>query len=221
MTAGTPLSELLAQGRMPLGDALAMLDELCRVVGEGHRAGVRHGGLTPERVLVNGTRVSVSPAATPDIAYLSPQQLAGRPADPRADVFALGVIGYRAITGVDPFGEATAATATARIAAIEKGAADPRDVLPKLTERVERTLLTALQKNLTERFADALTMRAALRGDSQVALDTPTLKWAVKEGAPAGEITPGMAEFLADAPVESASDDDDGSPEDLPAGEGG
>ena len=64
-----------------------------------------------------------------------------------------------------------------------------------------RTLLIAVQRSLTERFADALTMRAALRGDSQAALDTPTLKWAVKEGVPEGEVTDGIAKFLADEPV--------------------
>ena len=100
----------------------------------------------------------VTGAAAPDPAYLSPQQLKGKPADPRT-------------------------------------------VLPKLTDRVARTLLIAVQRSLTERFADALTMRAALRGDSQAALDTPTLKWAVKEGVPEGEVTDGIAEFLADEPV--------------------
>ena len=52
---------------------------------------------------------------------------------------------------------------------------------------MRKVLLVALARNLTERFADALTMRAALRGDSQAALDTPTLQWAVPEGIPEGD----------------------------------
>jgi hypothetical protein len=91
-----------------------------------------------------------------------------------------------------------AADPAARLAAIEKGAVDPAQYAPKVVDHVALTLQIALARNLTERFADALTMRAALRGDSQVALDTPTLKWAVPEGAPDGEVTEGMAEFLSD-----------------------
>lgn len=200
--SGSALSQRFAAGRLPLGEAVAMLDELARLVGEEYRRGATHGALQPPVVYWDGARLRVTPAAAPDPAYLSPQQLEGKLADPRADVFALGVIGYRAMTGDDPFGGAPTADPTSRIAAIGKGPADARTVLPKLNDRVARTLLIALQRNLTERFADAFTMRAALRGDSQAALDTPTLKWAVKEGVPEGEITEGMAEFLADEPIE-------------------
>jgi serine/threonine protein kinase len=144
-------------------------------------------------------------AGAPALAYLSPQQLEGKAADARADVFALGVIAYRAIVGVDPFGD-TSSDAATRLAAIEKGPADPVQYVPKLTDHVRQTLLVALARNLTERFADALTMRAALLGTSQVALDTPTLRWAVAEGAPDGEVTEGMAEFLADGTETTAAD---------------
>ncbi len=196
--APVTLAERFSASPMPLGEAMAMLDGLCQTVGEGHRRGKTDGALSPDRVVLEGSRVRVGPSAgAPEAAYLSPQQLEGKPADPRADVFALGVIAYRAITGADPFG-GKGDDPAARLAAIEKGAADPAQYAPKLAEHVAQTLKIALARNLTERFADALTMRAALRGDSQVALDTPTLKWAVPEGAPDGEITEGMAEFLAD-----------------------
>jgi serine/threonine protein kinase len=186
------LADRLAEGRMPLGEAVEVLDALCDVVGEAHRRGAVHGSLQPSAVRVSGDRVTVAglgdPGTAPPAAvlFLSPQQLEGKPADERADVFALGVIGYLAITGADAFGgEGT--DAASRLAAIERGATDPRTYVPKLNERVARTLQTALARNLTERFADALTMRAALRGDSTVALDSPTLRWAVAEGIPAGD----------------------------------
>jgi serine/threonine protein kinase len=192
------LSARLAGGRLPLGEAITLLDELTRIVGEGHRQGRTDGELIPARVLVDGPRVRVSaPAGASEIAFQSPQQLEGKAADPRADVFALGVIAYRAVVGVDPFGD-TASDPASRLAAIEKGPADPLQYMPKLADHLRQALLIALARNLTERFADALTMRAALRGESQVALDTPTLRWAVAEGAPEGEVTDGMAEFLAD-----------------------
>jgi hypothetical protein len=213
-TPPTTLADRLAAGRMPVGEAVGILDALTDLIGEGHRRGQVDGALTPARVLLDGSRVRVSaPAGACDIAFQSPQQLEGKPADARTDVFALGVIAYRTVTGADPFGD-TAADAATRLAAIEKGPADPAQYVPALTDHVRATLQIALARNLTERFADALTMRAALRGDSQVALDTPTLKWAVPEGAPAGEVTEGMATFLSDAPAEPAPDAGEPAPED-------
>ena len=65
-----------------------------------------------------------------------------------------------------------------------------------------------MQRNLTERFGDALTFRAALRGDSDLALESPTLKWAVPEGIPEGD-TGAADEFAGAEPA--LKDLDDGS----------
>ena len=187
---GRTLSEILAGGRMSLATGLTMLDELLQYVGENwHREGVADGGLDPTRVFVlDDGRVRVLPAGVtpPDAdaaAYLSPQQRDGKDADVRADVYALGVIAYRTLTGALPY------------AAGADEPTDPGTYLPKLTDRVRDSLLIAVQNNLTERFGDALTFRAALRGDSDLALASPTLKWAVAEGIPEGDT--GAAEEFA------------------------
>jgi hypothetical protein len=202
--APSTLAQRLASGRLPLGDAMAMLDSLCEVVGEAHREGAVIGEIQPAAVTWDGIRARLVAAGPRPLEFQSPQQLEGRPPDARADVFALGVIGYLTIAGADPFGAQS--DAASRLAAIEKGPTDPRTYLPKLSERVDRTLLIALARNLTERFADALTMRAALRGDSDVALDSPTLRWAVPEGIPEGDT--GAADEYADS-QELVGDHDD------------
>lgn len=187
---GRTLADYLAEHeRLPLGEGLALLDALLQLVGEAHRDGVADGGLTPGRVVVTDLgRVKLlsadaSPVADAE-AYLSPQQRDGKPADVRADVYALGVIAYRMLMGVLPY------------AAGADDPADPHAYLPNLTERVRRTLAIAVQQNLTERFGDALTFRAALRGDSDLALASPTLRWAVAEGIPEGD--EGAAEEFAE-----------------------
>lgn len=191
MRSDTLEQYLVENGRMPLSRGLELIDGLCEIIGERHRAGITDGSLTPSRIAWrdDGRLVVLEPepgvtSGTSD-EFRSPQQLDGKPADPRADVYALGVIAYRTLTGAQPY---------------PPGAAEPTDpatYLPALNDTVRRALLIALQRNLTERFADALTMRAALRRDSQVALDTPTLKWAVPEGIPDGDT--GAADAFADS----------------------
>lgn len=186
---GRTLADYLAtHERLPLGEGLALLDALLLTIGEMHRRGEADGALNPARIVAVGPgRIALVPTAetlgyTEADAFLSPQQRKGEPADARADVYALGVLAYRMLMGVLPY-------------AAGGDPLDPHAYLPNLTDRVRRTLTIAVQKNLTERFADALTFRAALRGDSNVALDSPTLRWAVREGIPEGDA--GAAEEFA------------------------
>lgn len=189
--AGLTLADYLAEhDRLPLGEGLAILDGLLQLVGGMHRENVADGAIHPARVVSAGPgKVALIPAAEakpyPEAeAYLSPQQRKGEPADPRADVYAIGVLAYRTLMGVLPYSAG-------------EDPLDPHAYLPNLTDRVRRTLTIAVQKNLTERFGDALTFRAALRGESDLALASPTLRWAVPEGIPEGD--EGAAEEFAEA----------------------
>lgn len=189
---GRTLGDYLAEhGKLPLGEGLAMLDALLAAIGEQHRHDLADGALNPSRVVAVGPgRIALVPVgeapAYPDAdQYLSPQQKDGKPADVRADVYALGVMAYRMLMGVYPYAEGS------------DEPVDPHEHLPNLVDRVRRSLVIAVQRNLTERFGDALTFRAALRGESHVALDTPTLRWAVAEGIPEGD-TGAADEFAED-----------------------
>lgn len=201
---GTLADYLAEHERLPLGEGLAILDGLLEIVGEMHRTDTADGALNPGRIVAVGPgRVALIPAAdavpyAEADAYLSPQQRDGKAADVRADVYALGVLAYKMLMGVLPYAGDVAEPA------------DPHAYLPNLTDRVCRTLTIAVKKNLTERFGDALTFRAALRGESAVALDTPSLRWAVAEGIPAGDT--GAADEFADeeAPLEDAANEGEG-----------
>lgn len=93
-------------------------------------------------------------------AYMSPEQAAGKPQDPRSDLYALGVVLYEMLTRKPPFDGATAEELMARhIAAPVPAPIDSVACHPKLSEVCVR----AMQKRPEQRFENARAMRAELR----------------------------------------------------------
>ena len=109
------------------------LGQLCDALVAAHAKGVVHRDLKPENIIIqengggtdlkvldfgiakqtnpqgetDGTSVSGLVIGTP--GYMAPEQLAGRPVDHRADIFAVGVMAWEALCGSRPFEGATAA----------------------------------------------------------------------------------------------------------------
>jgi eukaryotic-like serine/threonine-protein kinase len=99
--------------------AVGMIRDVAEILAHAHQRGVIHCGITPERLVVAGrgrgfpmciTDWSAARAhdAQPSTIgecgpYAAPEVAAGDAVDDRADVFALGVVAYRALTGVLPF----------------------------------------------------------------------------------------------------------------------
>jgi serine/threonine-protein kinase len=107
-----------------------------------------------------GPRLTAPTQLVGTVAYLAPEQLGpdGEP-DERADLWAVGVVAYRALTGEAPFGLRSARV----IAAIlEKQATPPSAILGALHPRVDAFFACCLAKNRQERFASAREMRSAL-----------------------------------------------------------
>lgn len=118
---GATVRDLLASGPLDPTHASALLRDLAEVLEHAHRRGVIHAGLRPDRIAVTGrTRgfplciIDWSDARTHDTSaappitssfpdYAAPELVRSDAIDDRADIFALGVIGYQALTGELPF----------------------------------------------------------------------------------------------------------------------
>ena len=123
--SGPTLEDVLALCVLPAGDVARLMRDLADVLQHAHRRGVIHRGLRPDRIVVTHHRryplcipdwsEAIAHDASACVApsdgcrsYVAPElahQDAGSTerVDDRADMFALGAIAYRALTGVAPF----------------------------------------------------------------------------------------------------------------------
>jgi len=107
-------------GRLPVAEALRIFQPVVEALDYTHRQGVIHRDIKPHNVKISrrgevklldfgiakgesspGLTAVGAVVGTPE--YLSPEQLRGKPADPRSDVWALGVLLYEIVTGRVPF----------------------------------------------------------------------------------------------------------------------
>ena len=114
---GKTLQERMDDGPLPVHEAVHVATEVARGLAHAHAEGVVHRDLKPSNVLVtNKGHVKILDfgmahafgrrrlsGGTP--AYMAPEQWEDAPEDERTDVFALGVMLYRMLTGEYPFPE--------------------------------------------------------------------------------------------------------------------
>ena len=118
------------------------------------------------------------------IQYMSPEQIEGKEADARSDVFALGAVFYEMATGQRPFeGKSQISVASA---ILEKDPAPIRQMQPFTPATFERVVSTCLQKSPDERFQSTRDIRLELKwiAEAPIAETNPGEPSAANNAAP-------------------------------------
>jgi eukaryotic-like serine/threonine-protein kinase len=95
------------------------------------------------------------------VAYMSPEQLRGRPLDARSDLFSLGLVMYEMVTGQSAFTGETGAVIAAAI--LQERPVIPRHIREDIPARFEDVILKAIEKDPRDRAQTAAELRADLR----------------------------------------------------------
>ncbi len=203
LIAGETLAARLERGALPVDELLEMAGQLVAALAAAHGAGLVHRDLKPGNLMLTAagiklldfglarpaiappaesTRGDSSTVAAPltgagalvgTFAYMAPEQLSGREADERSDLFALGCVLHEMATGQRPFMGNDLATRLGSM--VREQPALPSRLNGAMPRGLDRIVSRCLEKDPADRPAGAAEVGAEL---------TALRRWPRDEGLP-------------------------------------
>ena len=185
-------TRLERQHELPVAEAVKILCEVLDALAHAHARGVVHRDIKPDNIMLSGRHAqivdfgvakAVSESVGPDFqtttgmalgtpSYMAPEQVMGeRDVDHRADLYAVGVVGYELLAGRRPFQGKTAQQVVA--AQLTGTPEDLRLHRPSVPPELARVFMRALEKRPADRWQSADEMLAQLEPYLGSGRDTP------------------------------------------------
>src|SRR5450432_1191628 len=169
-------------GKIPAALAVHIVRQICQALGAAHARGVVHRDMKPENVFLVGN------LATPQVkvidfgiskvgdaggtaltrtgmimgtpSYMAPEQARGDKVDNRADIYAVGGILYRALTGKKPFDSDDPSATLTQV--LTEDPVRPRTLEPTIPQALELVLQRAMEKKAEDRYQSMAELEADL-----------------------------------------------------------
>jgi len=189
---GESLQSRLARGRMSTLEILDVAMQVTKALAAIHEAGLVHQDIKPANIFMtrNGVVKVVDfgiavPTGAPSGGgstdggparqsvlgspnYISPDRLMRRPADPRSDLFSLGIVLYEMATGVPPFEADTPAEMVMNV--LDAQPSPVRDIAPDRPEALAALVHSLLARRAQDRCQSAAEVLRKLRTMQRAAL---------------------------------------------------
>ena len=168
---GEELRELMKPGEaLPVARAVGIAADMAEGLGYAHQHGVVHRDIKPANIMI----LKSGPAKITDFGiarmrsaevrtqtgvvlgsprYMSPEQVAGKRAEPRSDIFSLGVIFYEMLTGKAAFTGDDITSVMYQILNVVPP--PPSSVNPAVPQVLDFIVAKALAKTSEDRYQDA------------------------------------------------------------------
>ena len=196
---GETLRERLRRGPVPLRKAIDYAVQIAHGLAAAHDKGITHRDLKPENLFVtkdgrvkildfglakvgpskdsSGLEATQSIGTEPGmvmgtVGYMSPEQVRGKTADHRSDIFAFGTILYEMVTGKQTFRKPTSAETMTAI--LNEEPPSISQIAPASPPGLQRVVHRCLEKSPEQRFQSASDMAFALDALSDSTVTTST-----------------------------------------------
>jgi eukaryotic-like serine/threonine-protein kinase len=174
---GLDLGQVVRTRRLGLEQIASIIEQVARALDASHRRGIIHRDVKPANIFmldvgakdpfvklldfgVAKTTSAMTLTSTGEVVgtpvYMSPEQIAGKPLDHRADLWSLGVVAFRCLTGKRPFDGSTVAEVAYKV--VHAPIPKLSDLEPTIALSIEHWFSKACARDIEQRYASARAM---------------------------------------------------------------
>ena len=175
---GITLKEYIGQQKVvPWKEAVHFTVQILQALQHAHEKGIIHRDIKPQNIMLlqDGSikvmdfgiaKLAYSESHTKtdktigSVHYIAPEQVKGKVADGKADIYSVGVMLYEMLTGKLPFDGDTAVSVA--LMQVQNEPTPPRELNEKIPAGLEEITLKAMRKDPAQRFAGAGEMLEAI-----------------------------------------------------------